>query len=195
MCMLSARAMRPSSSSIARKAHRHCERITAFRRASLQGSRRLWKKRQRSYAPSGEEFMDYPKDELEAANKRAATRLSKTPVAVAAHYDRRRGRLVIDLNTGLQIAFRPHDAAGAGRSQAGTTGKDRDFAVRPGPLLPRPRRGSLSAGTFGRIAGFQKVDGFTLRQNRRPGDLSRQSGGLTEERQARWAPEKENRYS
>jgi hypothetical protein len=56
--------------------------------------------------------MDYPKDELEAANKRTAARLSKTPVAVAAYYDRRRGRLVIDLNTGLQIAFRPHDAQG-----------------------------------------------------------------------------------
>ena len=41
------------------KGRRHCERITAFQRVSLQGSRRLWKKRQRSYAPSGEEFMDY----------------------------------------------------------------------------------------------------------------------------------------
>lgn len=56
--------------------------------------------------------MDYPKDELEAANKRAAARLSKTPIAVSARYDRRRGRLVIDLNTGLQIAFRPQDAQG-----------------------------------------------------------------------------------
>ncbi len=56
--------------------------------------------------------MDYPKDELEAANKRAAARLSKTPVAVSAHYDRRTGRLVVDLNTGLQIAFKPHEAQG-----------------------------------------------------------------------------------
>jgi hypothetical protein len=56
--------------------------------------------------------MDYPKDELEAANKRAAARLSRTPVAVSAHYDRRIGRLVVDLNTGLQIAFKPHDAQG-----------------------------------------------------------------------------------
>ena len=56
--------------------------------------------------------MDYPKDELETANKRAAARLSKTPIAVGAHYDRRIGRLVIDLSTGLQIAFKPHDAQG-----------------------------------------------------------------------------------
>lgn len=56
--------------------------------------------------------MDYPKDELEAANKRAEARLSKTPIAIGAHYDKRLGRLVIDLSTGLQIAFKPHDAQG-----------------------------------------------------------------------------------
>ena len=56
--------------------------------------------------------MDYPKEELKAANKRAAAHLSKTPTAVAAHYDRRPGRLVVDLNTGLQIAFKPQDAQG-----------------------------------------------------------------------------------
>jgi hypothetical protein len=56
--------------------------------------------------------MDYPKEELEAANKRAAARLAKTPIAVGARYDKRLGRLVIDLNTGLQIAFKPHDAQG-----------------------------------------------------------------------------------
>jgi len=52
------------------------------------------------------------KDEIEAANERAAARLAKTPTAVAARYDRRIGRLVIDLSTGLSIAFKPHDAQG-----------------------------------------------------------------------------------
>jgi hypothetical protein len=56
--------------------------------------------------------MDRPKDEIEAANKRAAARLAKTPTALAARYDRRIGRLVIDLSTGLSIAFKPHDAQG-----------------------------------------------------------------------------------
>jgi hypothetical protein len=56
--------------------------------------------------------MDRPKDEIEAANNRAAVRLAKTPTAVAARYDRRIGRLVIDLSTGLSIAFKPHDAQG-----------------------------------------------------------------------------------
>ncbi len=61
--------------------------------------------------------MDYPKEELKAANKRAAAHLSRTPTAVAAHYDSRTGRLVVDLNTGLQIAFKPQDAQGLEEAQ------------------------------------------------------------------------------
>ncbi len=61
--------------------------------------------------------MDYPKDEIEeneieAANKRAAARLAKTPTAVRARYNRRIGCLVIDLSTGFSIAFKPHKAQG-----------------------------------------------------------------------------------
>ncbi|HMF78791.1 MAG TPA: DUF2442 domain-containing protein [Bryobacteraceae bacterium] len=56
--------------------------------------------------------MGYPKQEIEAANERAATRLAKTPIATAARYDRRLGRLFIDLSSGLSIAFRPKDAQG-----------------------------------------------------------------------------------
>ncbi|MGD0966177.1 MAG: DUF2442 domain-containing protein [Candidatus Acidiferrales bacterium] len=55
--------------------------------------------------------------EIEAANERAAARLSKTPTATAARYDRRIGRLVIDLSTGVSIAFRPHDAQGFERAK------------------------------------------------------------------------------
>ena len=56
--------------------------------------------------------MDYHKDEMGAANARAEARLEKTPTAVAARYDRGIGRLVIDLSTGVSIAFKPHDAQG-----------------------------------------------------------------------------------
>jgi hypothetical protein len=56
--------------------------------------------------------MAYRKEDIKAANERAATRLARTPTATAAHYDRRIGRVVIDLSTGLSIAFRPQDAQG-----------------------------------------------------------------------------------
>lgn len=51
-------------------------------------------------------------DEFEAANARAVARLAKTPKAVSARYDRRIGRVVIELSTGLGLAFKPHDAQG-----------------------------------------------------------------------------------
>jgi hypothetical protein len=56
--------------------------------------------------------MAYRKEEIDAANERAASRLTKTPTAIAARYDRRIGRVVIDLSSGLSIAFKPHDAQG-----------------------------------------------------------------------------------
>ena len=56
--------------------------------------------------------MAHPKDEIDAANERATARLGKTPTAVAARYDRRIGRVVVDLSSGLSIAFKAHDAQG-----------------------------------------------------------------------------------
>jgi hypothetical protein len=58
------------------------------------------------------------KDEFEAANARAAARLEKTPTATAAHYDRRLGRVIIDLSTGLSIMFKPQEAQGLEEANA-----------------------------------------------------------------------------
>lgn len=56
--------------------------------------------------------MAYHKEEVAAANKRATALLSKTPTATAAHYDRHKRRVFIDLSSGLSISFRPQDAQG-----------------------------------------------------------------------------------
>ncbi len=56
--------------------------------------------------------MIYSNDEMEAANERAKARLEKMPTATAAYYEFRLGRLVIDLNTGLSIMFKPDDVQG-----------------------------------------------------------------------------------
>jgi hypothetical protein len=50
--------------------------------------------------------------EIEMANERAAARLARTPVAISARYDARAGRVIVDLGSGLSIAFRPRDAEG-----------------------------------------------------------------------------------
>jgi hypothetical protein len=51
-------------------------------------------------------------EEFQAANRRAVARLRRTPVATAVRYDRRIGRIVIDLSSGLEVAFRANDAQG-----------------------------------------------------------------------------------
>jgi len=50
--------------------------------------------------------------EFRSADRRAAARMRRTPIAIAARYDRRIGRIVIDLSTGLEVAFRANDAQG-----------------------------------------------------------------------------------
>lgn len=49
-------------------------------------------------------------DNLDLANRRAARLQSALPRAVAAHYDRRSGRIVIHLSSKLDVSFLPHDA-------------------------------------------------------------------------------------
>jgi len=61
--------------------------------------------------------MKVSKDEIAAANARAAARLRKTPCAAKARYERKRDRVVIGLNTGIEVAFRPRDAQGLERAK------------------------------------------------------------------------------
>lgn len=57
-------------------------------------------------------------DEFEASNALGSARRAQSPIAVVARYDRRRGRVVIALNTGIEIAFRPQSAQGLEHAQA-----------------------------------------------------------------------------
>ncbi len=59
--------------------------------------------------------MKVTKDEV--ATRRAEARLQRTPCAVKARYDQKRQRVVIDLSTGIEITFRPHDAQGLERAK------------------------------------------------------------------------------
>jgi hypothetical protein len=65
---------------------------------------------------SGAKFTKVTKDEFEAANRRAAKRIRKSPRATSVRYERNRDRLVIGLSTGIEVAFRPRDAQGLERA-------------------------------------------------------------------------------
>jgi Protein of unknown function (DUF2442) len=56
--------------------------------------------------------MDQFKHGVERATKRAEERLARDPRAVAAHYDRDQGHIVINLSTGMAVAFPPARAQG-----------------------------------------------------------------------------------
>ena len=50
--------------------------------------------------------------DFEAATRRGAQRIKKGPMAVAARYDQQAGKVVIELDSGLEIAFRPQHVQG-----------------------------------------------------------------------------------
>lgn len=57
--------------------------------------------------------MDLINDDIvDSANRRGAAKKAAFPAVVAARYDRRIGRIVISLDTGLDLAFSPHHAQG-----------------------------------------------------------------------------------
>jgi Protein of unknown function (DUF2442) len=49
---------------------------------------------------------------LKKANARAARVHAQGPIAVAARYDRRRGRIVVALSSGIDVMFSPEKAQG-----------------------------------------------------------------------------------
>jgi hypothetical protein len=52
------------------------------------------------------------RDEFEKANRRSRAKQARLPKAISARYDRRAGRVVIALNSNLEISFPPHCAEG-----------------------------------------------------------------------------------
>jgi hypothetical protein len=51
-------------------------------------------------------------DEFKSANRRAQRKLKQAPTAATAGYDRKSGRIVISLESGLELMFSPHSVEG-----------------------------------------------------------------------------------
>lgn len=56
--------------------------------------------------------MELTDEMIEQANQRGAEARKRNPVATSVRYDRRIGRVVIALSSGLELAFSPHLAQG-----------------------------------------------------------------------------------
>lgn len=57
-------------------------------------------------------------DEFEAANSRAKRLRAIVPHALSAHYDRRSGRIIVDLSSEIAIMFDPKHAEGLEKANA-----------------------------------------------------------------------------
>ena len=57
-------------------------------------------------------------DEFTVATRRANERRATEPSATAARYDRRRGRIIVSLSNGLELAFPPAIAQGLKKAKA-----------------------------------------------------------------------------
>jgi hypothetical protein len=65
------------------------------------------------YVANGEKSMvEIDQATFEAAQKRAADKLNKTPTAVAAHYDAAAHKIVVELSSGLGLTFSPKNVQG-----------------------------------------------------------------------------------
>ncbi len=88
-------------------------RITGFPGERFRRFRLCWPDTWKNFARHGGTFMA-SHDKFELANQRANDVQASLPRAVSAHYDRKSGRVVIQLSSNLEISFSAHDAQGLG---------------------------------------------------------------------------------
>jgi uncharacterized protein DUF2442 len=111
-----------------------CAKTMASRERKFRASRRPWRNIWRSSVEPGRGYM-ISREEFERANRRGTG--SRSAMAVAARYDRRLGRVVIRLNSGLDVAFSPRDAQGLEKA---TTSQLSEIEISPsgfGIYFPR----------------------------------------------------------
>src|SRR5271166_2867557 len=53
-----------------------------------------------------------PTEEFRIANRRAQRKLKETPTAASARYDRKSGRIVISLGSGMELRLSPQEVEG-----------------------------------------------------------------------------------
>ena len=75
--------------------------------------------------------MGITEQELEAAEERMRARRHTPAFAVSARFDRRASRIVVTLNTGLELAFPPHLAEGL---EGATSAELSDMEITPSGL-------------------------------------------------------------
>ena len=140
--------------------------------------------------------MDITDDAFESANRRAAAKKAAFPAVVSVRYDRRVGRVVIALASGLELAFSPRHAQGLENAHPADLA---DAEITPSGLgiyfphmnadlyLPTLLEGFLGsrrwmAAEIGKIGGKASSDAKTAaaRQNGKLGGRPKKAKGAIE---------------
>ena len=98
-------------------------------------------------------------DEFERSNRQAKKMRSDFPLAVKARYDRRLGRVEIHLNSGLVVAFSPHDVQGLENAKASQLDEIQISPSGFGLAFPEAGRGYVFAVSPAGIFWIKTVDG------------------------------------
>ncbi len=98
-------------------------------------------------------------DNFDLANERARELQASLPRAMSAHYDRRSGRIVIHLNSKLDVTFSPRDAEGLESATPAQSRSYRDLSLGLRHPLPRAGCRSLPAFALTGIAWLREMDG------------------------------------
>jgi hypothetical protein len=119
--------------------------------------------------------MPITSQEYKEATARMMAMRATTPAAIAAYYDRKTKKIVVNLSTGHRHLLLPAERSGARRCDALPTQRHRNKLVRLWSPLPAARRRSLRARAPRRHSRLAEVDGGPARRRGRQSPLTRQA--------------------
>ncbi len=126
------------------------------------------------------------KDKFVAATERARRQQRRTPPATAARYDRRLGRIIIQLGSGLDLMLDPQQAEGL---EEATPGQLSAIEITPSGLglhFPKLDADVYVPGLLEGVLGSKKWMASTAWSFRWPAHQPREKACLTRQRQAGW---------
>ena len=113
--------------------------------------------------------MAISEEDIEAANRRAVQTKAKHAVATKVRYGARRKRIVLHLDSGVELAFAPHLAQGLEGASAADLAECADQSLGFGFAFPGTGRRPVPARALGRPIRLPPLDRCAKRTRWRQG--------------------------
>ena len=122
------------------------------------------------------------RDDFELANQRAKDLEGSVPRVVTAHYDRKAGRVVMQLSSKLIVSFSPGDVEGLEDAKASQLSEIEISPSGFGIHFPAADADLYVPALLGRHSGLKEVDGVQVGSDWRPIQEQGKKGGF----QGKW---------